>query len=165
MSTTRGVLYIHSAPSALCPHIEWAAGGVFGMPISLDWISQPVERSCYRTEYSWVGPAGTAAKLASALKGWQRIRFEVTEEATVATGAVRYSYTPQLGIFHAITGLNGDIMIPEDRIKQAVVSDALGGQDILTSLDELLGRPWDEELEPFRYAGDGAPVRWLHEVG
>ncbi|MEV1179203.1 DUF3145 family protein, partial [Nonomuraea sp. NPDC049784] len=21
---------------------------------------------------------------------------------------------------------------------------------------------WDEELEPFRYAGDGAPVRWLH---
>ncbi|MEV1173844.1 DUF3145 family protein, partial [Nonomuraea sp. NPDC049784] len=25
-----------------------------------------------------------------------------------------------------------------------------------------LGRPWDEELEPFRYAGDGAPVRWLH---
>ncbi|HEX6248423.1 MAG TPA: DUF3145 family protein, partial [Nocardioidaceae bacterium] len=21
---TRGVLYVHSAPSALCPHIEWA---------------------------------------------------------------------------------------------------------------------------------------------
>ncbi|HMY08804.1 MAG TPA: DUF3145 family protein, partial [Marmoricola sp.] len=21
---TRGVVYIHSAPSALCPHIEWA---------------------------------------------------------------------------------------------------------------------------------------------
>ena len=24
---------------------------------------------------------------------------------------------------------------------------------------------WDAELEPFRYAGDGAPVRWLHKVG
>ncbi|MBA3266088.1 MAG: DUF3145 family protein, partial [Nocardioidaceae bacterium] len=23
---------------------------------------------------------------------------------------------------------------------------------------------WDEALEPFRYAGDGAPVRWLHHV-
>ncbi|MDR3031916.1 MAG: DUF3145 domain-containing protein, partial [Kitasatospora sp.] len=22
--TTRGVLYIHSAPRALCPHVEWA---------------------------------------------------------------------------------------------------------------------------------------------
>ncbi|HYI55456.1 MAG TPA: DUF3145 family protein, partial [Microlunatus sp.] len=27
MSTTRGVLYVHAAPSALCPHIEWAVGG------------------------------------------------------------------------------------------------------------------------------------------
>ena len=24
---------------------------------------------------------------------------------------------------------------------------------------------WDDELEPFRYAGAGAPVRWLHRVG
>ena len=24
--------------------------------------------------------------------------------------------------------------------------------------------PWDDELEPFRYAGEGAPVRWLHQV-
>jgi len=30
---------------------------------------------------------------------------------------------------------------------------------------ELLGTDWDAELEPFRYAGDGAPVRWLHKVG
>jgi hypothetical protein len=67
MSTTRGVLYIHSAPSALCPHIEWAVGGVFGMPVRVDWIPQPIERSCYRTEYSWSGPSGTAARIASAL--------------------------------------------------------------------------------------------------
>ena len=32
-------------------------------------------------------------------------------------------------------------------------------------LEELLGLDWDRELEPFRYAGDGAPVRWLHKVG
>lgn len=164
MSKSRGVLYIHSAPSALCPHIEWAVGGVFGMPVNLDWITQPVERSSYRTEYSWEGPSGTAAKLASALKGWQKIRFEVTEEATSATEAERYSYTPALGVFHAITGIHGDIMIPEERIKHAVVTAALGGKELLTSLDDLLGRSWDEELEPFRHAGDGAPVRWLHEV-
>jgi hypothetical protein len=32
------------------------------------------------------------------------------------------------------------------------------------ALDALLGAKWDAELEPFRYAGDGAPVRWLHQV-
>ena len=32
-------------------------------------------------------------------------------------------------------------------------------------IEELLGSDWDAELEPFRYAGDGAPVRWLHKVG
>ena len=164
MSTTRGVLYVHSAPSALCPHIEWAVGGVFGAPARMDWIAQPVERACYRTEYSWAGPAGTAARLASALKGWQKIRFEATEDAASGTEAERYSYTPTLGVFHAITGIHGDIMIPEDRIRHAMALSSLGGRSLKDCLEELLGKPWDDELEPFRHAGDGTPVRWLHEV-
>ena len=31
--TTRGVVYIHSAPPALCPHVEWAVGGVLGVRV------------------------------------------------------------------------------------------------------------------------------------
>jgi hypothetical protein len=164
MSSTRGVLYIHSTPSALCPHIEWAVGGVFGMPVRLDWIAQPAERASYRTEYSWSGPTGTAAKLASALKGWQRIRFEATEERASGTEGERFSYTPDLGIFRATTGVHGDIMVGEEQLKKAMVSAAVGRKDLAEALDELLGAPWDAELEPFRYAGDGTPVRWLHEV-
>lgn len=164
MSTTRGVLFVHSSPSALCPHIEWAAGGVLGMPTSLDWTGQPAERAAYRAEYSWQGPSGTAARLASALKGWQKLRFEVTEEPSPGVEGSRYAYTPTLGVFHATTGIHGDIMIPEDRLKAAVVAEALGGKSLHDAVDELLGRPWDDELEPFRYAGEGAPVRWLHKV-
>jgi len=164
MSTTRGVLYVHSAPSALCPHVDWAVGGAFGMPLRLSWTTQPVERSTYRAEYAWAGPTGTAAKLASVLKGWQRIRFEVTEQGTSATESERYCYTPALGVFHANTGLHGDIVVGEDRIRQAMLQAQGSGADLMCALDELLGRPWDEELEPFRYAGDDAPVRWLHEV-
>ena len=67
-------------------------------------------------------------------------------------------------MFHAITGLHGDLMIPEDRIRAAMLTAATGGRDLADSLDELLGRAWDAELEPFRHAGEGAPVRWLHEV-
>ncbi len=60
--------------------------------------------------------------------------------------------------------MNGDILVGEDRLKQAMVTAALGVRDLAEGIDDLLGRPWDDELEPFRYAGDGAPVRWLHKV-
>ena len=163
-TATRGVLYVHSAPSALCPHIEWAAGGVLGNAVSLEWTPQAAQAGTYRAELSWAGEAGTAAALASALRGWNHLRFEMTEEPTAGTEGSRFSYTPDLGVFHAVTGVHGDIMIPEDRLKAAVVKAALGDTTLNNEIDKLLGKPWDDELETFRYAGDGAPVRWLHQV-
>ena len=163
-TATRGVLYVHSAPSALCPHIEWAVSGVIGVPVSMDWTPQPAQTGTYRAELSWTGDVGAAAAVASALRGWNQLRFEITEEATASSEGARYSYTPELGVFHAVTGLHGDIMIPEDRLKAAVVKSALGDTTLELEVDKLLGKPWDDELEPFRCAGDGAPVRWLHQV-
>jgi hypothetical protein len=163
-TATRGVLYVHSSPSALCPHIEWAVAGVLGIPASLEWTPQSAQPGSYRAEYSWAGAAGSAAALASALFGWQQLRFEVTEEPTSSSEGARYSYTPELGVFHAVTGLHGDIMIPEDRLKAAVVKAALGETTLLLAIDKLLGKPWDDELETFRHAGEGAHVRWLHQV-
>ena len=78
--TTRGVLYVHSAPRALCPHVEWAVAGVLGVRVSLDWIRQPAAPGTWRAEFSWHGDPGTASKLASALRGWHLLRFEVTAE-------------------------------------------------------------------------------------
>jgi hypothetical protein len=63
-----------------------------------------------------------------------------------------------------VTGGNGDILVPEDRLR-AALSLAQTDTALRGELDRLLGRAWDEELEPFRYAGDGAPVRWLHATG
>lgn len=163
-STTRGVLYVHSAPSALCPHIEWAAGGVLGVPVDLDWTPQAAQAGTYRAELAWTAETGTAVAIASALRGWDQLRFELTEDPTATTEGARFSSTPGLGIFHAVTGLHGDIMIPEDRLKAAVVKAALGDTTVLAEIDKLLGKPWDDELETFRHAGEGAPVRWLHQV-
>ena len=163
-AATLGVLYVHSAPSALCPHIEWAVSGVLGVPVSLDWTPQPAQSGSYRAELSWTGEVGSAASVASALRGWNHLRFEITEEPTAGSEGARYSFTPELGVFHAVTGLHGDIMIPEDRLKAAVVKAALGDTTLLVEIDKLLGKPWDDELETFRHAGDGAPVRWLHQV-
>lgn len=163
-NATRGVLYVHSAPSALCPHIEWAVAGVLNHAVNLDWTSQPAQAGQYRAELSWAADAGAAAAITSALRGWDHVRFEITEEGTSSTEGARYSYTPDLGVFHAVTGLHGDLMIPEDRLKAAMVKAALGQSTLELEMDLLLGRPWDDELEPFRHAGDGAPVRWLHQV-
>ena len=162
--TTRGVLYVHSAPRALCPHVEWAVAGVLGQRVSLDWIRQPAAPGTWRAELSWQGAPDTASRLASALRGWHLLRFEVTAEPTVGTEGERFSSTPDLGIFHAAIGLHGDIMIPEDRLRAALLRARLGESELETEITRLLGKPWDDELEPFRYAGEGAPVRWLHQV-
>ncbi len=164
MTTTGGVLHIHSAPSALCPHIEWAVGGALGVRAELQWHEQPAERASYRAELTWRGPVGTATRLASTLKRWQRLRFEVTEDATAESEAERYSFTPGLGVFHATVGLHGDIVVPEDRIRHAIAG-ARDAAELRERLDELLGSAWDAELDVFRQAADGVPLRWLHEVG
>jgi hypothetical protein len=161
---TRGVLYVHSAPSALCPHVEWAVAGVFGVPVSLSWIPQPAAAGTYRAEFSWQAEAGTAAKVTSALRGWKQLRFEITEEPSAGSEGARFSYTPALGVFHAVTGVHGDIVVPEDRLKAVLGRAAQGETTLEIELELMLGRPWDDELESFRYAGEGAPVRWLHQV-
>ena len=162
--TTRGVVYVHSATSALCPHVEWALAGVLGMRVSLDWTAQPAEPGTWRAELSWTGDPGTSSTLASALRGWLHLRYEVTEEPTAGFEGARYSYTPELGVFHAITGVHGDLMVPEDRLRAAMVRATAKDIPIEDELDKLLGKPWDDELETFRWAGEGAPVRWLHQV-
>ncbi|MGY4904879.1 DUF3145 domain-containing protein [Streptomyces sp. 900116325] len=162
--TTRGVLYVHSAPRALCPHVEWAVAGVLGARVELDWIRQPAAPGTWRSEFSWKGAAGTASKLASTLRGWDLLRFEVTAEPCATAEGERYSSTPELGIFHAVTGMHGDILVPEDRLRAALARSVSGETDLEAEIAKLLGKPWDDELESFRHAGEGAPVRWLHQV-
>ena len=82
-----------------------------------------------------------------------------------SSDAVRYSYTPDLGVFSAVTGANGDIVVPEGRLRAALALGAAGASALEAELQRLLGGAWDNELEPFRRAGDGAPVRWLNATG
>ena len=164
-NATRGVLYIHSAPSALCPHVEWAVGGVLGTRVTLDWTQQPAAPGTVRGELSWQADAGTGARLASALRDWMHLRFEVTEEPSAGAEGERWSSTPTLGLFHATTGVHGDILVREDRLRAALArAGSDPATDVLAEMQALLGKSWDDELETFRYAGDGAPVRWLHQV-
>jgi hypothetical protein len=46
-----------------------------------------------------------------------------------------------------------------------MAAGARAGEQFAHKVDELLGASWDIALEPYRRAGDGAPVTWLHRVG
>ncbi|GAB3496745.1 DUF3145 domain-containing protein [Flexivirga lutea] len=163
-AVTRGVVFVHSTPAALCPHIGWALESVLGAAAPIEWIKQPVEPGTVRTELSWMGEPGTGAKLASALRGWVDVRYEVTEEPSPGCDGSRWSHTPSLGIHHTMTAASGDAVVGEDRLRASLVASKGDPELFRHEMAELLGTAWDQELEPFRYAGEGAPVRWLHRV-
>jgi hypothetical protein len=117
-----------------------------------------------RAQLDWQASPGAAGAITSALAGWNRLRFEITEDATPGCDGVRYCYTPGLGTFTAVTGADGDILIPENRVRAALTL-ASAGSSLEVHLARLLGTAWDNELEPFRRAADGAPVRWLNATG
>src|SRR5690625_2458235 len=110
----RGVLYVHSAPAALCPHIEWAVGAALGAEEKLDWEAQRAGPGTYRVEINWMAAQGSGVKLASSLRGWAHLRYEITEEASEGSDGSRWSHTPELGIFHATTEVTGNIMVSEE---------------------------------------------------
>ena len=163
--SAQGVLYVHSAPPALCSHIEWAVARIAGAPVSMPWVGQPASPGSLRAELTWHARPGTAGAIASDLAGWNRLRFEVTEDSSPGCDSVRYCYTPDLGTFTAATAANGDIMVPENRLRATMTLALQAG---LATLEHeparLLGTAWDNELEPFRRAADGAPVRWLNAM-
>ena len=163
--TTCGVVYVHSTPPALCPHVEWAVGAALDARVTFDWTPQPAAPGVLRAELSWQAMAGTGARVASALRSWAQLRFEVTEEPSAGAEGERWSWTPTLGLFHATTGVHGDILVREDRLRASLARAAADpATDVVSEMQALLGKAWDDELETFRYAGEGAPVRWLHQV-
>lgn len=156
----RGTLTIHSVTRALAPHLEWAASGVFGAPVRVKWLPQPIAPTLIRTQLTWHGPEGTGARLATALRGWDELRFEITQEPTARENGSRWMYTPSLGIHHSSMDLEGNVTLTEDRLRHCL---AMGGASLDTVHAEIakaLGEPWDQELEAYRAAAaDERPQR------
>jgi Protein of unknown function (DUF3145) len=161
--STRGVVYMHCCPSALAPHVEWALAGVLDRSVRLHWTGQPAAATHLRAEASWVGPVGTAARLAASLRAWPMLVFEITEDGTTVSDGERLAYVPGRGFHRSATAANGDVVIGEERVR-GLMNRAKSADEFRHGLAELLGTAWDAELEPYRLGGDGAPVTLLHQV-
>ena len=66
----RGVVFVHSCPKALMPHVEWAVQrAVDRAPLRL--VGQPILNGMFRCEIQWFGAPGAGAQIASALRGFR----------------------------------------------------------------------------------------------
>lgn len=135
------------------------------MPARMRWEEQPVGRGLLRAELPWSGREDTGARLVSAMRGMHDVRFDVTQEATARDDGARWSCTPDLGVYHAATDHAGNIVLTEDHVRGCMERAGHDPIALRRELDIALGAPWDDELEIYRHAGEGVPMRWLHRVG
>ena len=141
-----GLVVIHSAPTALRQHIEWGLNSLLGAPQNIFWRDQPLAPGTVRTTLEFRAPSGTASKIATALKNWHYLRFEVSELGV--HGGEIFRCTPELGIHRATVDSVGTILISEDVIRKALTH--FDEQEVRNNLGLALGSEWDESLEPFR---------------
>ncbi len=161
---TRGVVYVHSSPLALCQHVEWAISRALSTSVSLNWTGQPLEAGSRRAEAGWSGRPGTAAQIAGELRQWPMIRFEVTEEPSQGADGERFMHVPGRGLFRATTGAAGDIQLGEDRLRM-IIAQSRSPEALSFALHTAMGTEWDNDLEPYRYAAEGAPHTLLTRAG
>ena len=154
-----GLVTIHSAPSALRQHIEWGLNSLLGAPQNFFWRDQPLAPGSVRTTLEFRAPHGTAAKIATALKNWHYLRFEVSELG--AHGGEIFRCTPELGIHRATVNSVGTIHVSEDVIRRALAH--FDEMELRNTLGLALGSEWDDALEPFRGV-DLQEVQRLHAI-
>src|SRR5579859_1260742 len=105
----------------------------------MPWIGQPAAPGSLRAQLDWRAQPGSAAAITSALAGWNRLRFEVTEDASPGCDGVRYCYTPELGTFTAMTGASGDVLVTENQLRAAAALAAAGVVSLEEQVVRLLG--------------------------
>jgi len=143
----RGSLFIHSCPAALKHHVEWSLQSVLGKGISLSWRTQPMQAGTYRAEISWREKTSKASEIATALRSWHYLRFEVRDESD--NGGDFYRFTPELGIHRASIDGAGSIVVNENQITSAL-EKSFDEEALRAALESALGTKWELELEPLR---------------
>jgi len=136
----RGFLTIHSCPMALIRHVEWSIESLLG-PVQIEWRPQPLVAGTQRALIEWRSNKDYSAELASSLKSWHYLRFEINY------GNQLFRHTPDLGMHRSQIDEMGSILITENQIKFALTKS---DEEVRELLDVALGTEWEVELERFR---------------
>jgi hypothetical protein len=141
-----GCLFVHACPASLRPAADHAIATALPPAGAVEWVPAEGGFSAIR---EWAGHPGTAAVVAASLRLLGAVVFEVTEDPAAGSDGERYSYVPGLGLFRAATNAVGDVVVDENQLT-AAVRDAPNAEALRERLALLVGRPWDDALEPLR---------------
>ena len=150
-SNYAGRILIYSAPAALQEHITWAIEQGLGQVIKLPWQNQPLNPAAKALQLEYKHHMPIAAKLATALKAWHYIRFEIREVNKNTQDTTYYRATPDLGLHQAQLASNGDVVLNENQVN-SILKNSLSYEKLQANLENALGVNWDIELEPYRIA-------------
>ncbi len=151
MATTssRGVILIHSAATRVCPTPR-VGGGTRARPCGQLRLGRPAgarrQPSC-RVLLGEV-PVGTGAALASAIRGWEHLRFEVSEDPTPRSDGGRWMHTPGSASTRPKTESAGNVVIGEDRVRYAVEVAAGDAFELQRELDSPSDPPGTTSSNP-----------------
>lgn len=151
VGSSHGTLTIYSLPRAIATHVEWNISSILGQPLTFKWRTQNLDPGAMKTSMQWSGGRATAQELASMLRGWHYITFEIYQASTGGSDGALYMCTPELGLFTATIGPHGDVMVNENQISMLIDSNR-PTTSIFEELERALGRPWDATLETYRRA-------------
>jgi hypothetical protein len=143
----RGFLTIHSTPSALRHHIDWAIQTVLGTWVKPTWTLQPLIPGSYRMQLEFRDRQGAAAELASSLHSWHYLNFEIIESTD--NGGELFRCTPELGIHRAVVDQSGAVILTENQLS-AALKNTLDEESIREAIASLVGSSWELELDRFR---------------
>ena len=101
----------------------------------------------FKSVIAWRDREGVAAAIASALRSWHYIYFEVIEDTN--DGGELFRFTPELGIHRALTDLTGSVVMSENQIN-SVLANCFDEESIRAGLALIIGTDWEIELERFR---------------
>ena len=142
-----GRLNIYSCPKALIKHLEAGLERELNERVNINWQSQILKPGTFRGQMSYSSAIGSGAKIVNALKSWSYLIFELSEFNS-SEGSI-YFYTKDLGLYRGSINSHGQIVVSEDMLKSAITQN-LSQSDLTIALEKLMGRPWDNFLEPFR---------------
>jgi len=152
---SKGLVFIHQAPSALLTHVEWTFSGIAGAPITISWMPLPDPLQGFRGLANWEGPDGSGAVLATSFMNLKQISFEVIQQDSLESAGYRWSFTPALGMFSSSTDEVGNILVSENQLRFIVDSCGSNGLKLQAALRKVLGQAFDDELESYRELFNG----------
>ena len=101
----------------------------------------------FRTQLEFRGAQGAAAEIASSLRSWHYLNFEVIEGTEL--GGELFRFTPELGIHRAVVDQSGAVLVNENQLS-AILSHSFDEEAIREGIAAMMGNSWEQELDRFR---------------